>query len=331
MVTTIQSPTESFRALEHGSSRHGWDLIVIGDEPGPQPDDYRHGLLFTLDAQMNLPFSLGRLLPKRHYSRKNIGYLIAALKGCEIIVETDDDNFPLAEFWRERSATLSAEMITASGWYNVYQEFSRELLWPRGMPLQFATAPNPGLVHRRLQAHARAPIQQGLANGDPDVDSVYRMLIGKSMTFDDRSPVVLGHGTWCPFNSQNTTWFREAFPLMYLPSTCTFRMTDIWRSFIAQRIAWARGLGVAFTNASVRQDRNQHDLLRDFADEVPGFLRNAFIAESLSGIRDSDLRGDIGDALIHCYEVLCSHRIFDENEMQLVQAWVEDLRKMPRA
>ena len=34
--------------------------------------------------------------------------------------------------------------------------------------------------------------------------------------------------------------------LMYLPSTCTFRMTDIWRSLIAQRCLWELGQGVVF-------------------------------------------------------------------------------------
>jgi hypothetical protein len=30
-------------------------------------------------------------------------------------------------------------------------------------------------------------------------------------------------------------------PLLYLPSHCCFRMTDIWRSFIAQRCLWELG------------------------------------------------------------------------------------------
>ena len=63
---------------------------------------------------------------------------------------------------------------------------------------------------------------------DPDVDAVYR-LTRKTPLFFDRAaePVVLASDTWTPFNSQNTLFYREAFPLLYLPCHVSFRMTDI--------------------------------------------------------------------------------------------------------
>ena len=47
-------------------------------------------------------------------------------------------------------------------------------------------------------------------------------------------------------------------------------MTDIWRSFVAQRIAWTNNWSVLFDEPTVWQERNEHDLMRDFRDEVPG-------------------------------------------------------------
>jgi hypothetical protein len=63
--------------------------------------------------------------------------------------------------------------------------------------------------------------------------------------------VALGAGAWSPFNSQNTAWYPKAYPLLYLPSYCSFRMTDIWRSFVAQRIAWENGWAVLFKSPDV--------------------------------------------------------------------------------
>src|SRR5438270_335676 len=74
------------------------------------------------------------------------------------------------------------------------------------------------------------PIQQGLADENPDVDAIYRLAFPLPLTFRTDRRIALGGSAWCPFNSQNTTWTREAFPLLYLPSYCSFRMTDIWRS-----------------------------------------------------------------------------------------------------
>src|ERR1700691_4694073 len=88
-------------------------------------------------------------------------------------------------------------------------------------------------------------------------------------------------GACCPFNSQNTTWFKEAFPLLYLPYYCSFRMTDIWRSFVAQRIAWTCGWPVLFHQSTMRQERNDHNLMNDFRDEISGYNNNALICNSL--------------------------------------------------
>jgi hypothetical protein len=108
-----------------------------------------------------------------------------------------------------------------------------------------------------------------LADHSPDVDAVWRLVLDRPFCFDKGESLYLAPGTWCPFNSQSTWWWPEAYPLLYLPSFCTFRMTDIWRSFVAQRCLWAVGQGVAFHASEVAQARNQHNLMRDFEDEVP--------------------------------------------------------------
>ena len=39
---------------------------------------------------------------------------------------------------------------------------------------------------------------------------------------------------YSPFNSQNTIWFKEIFPLLYLPVSCSMRATDIIRGLVAR-------------------------------------------------------------------------------------------------
>jgi hypothetical protein len=104
-------------------------------------------------------------------------------------------------------------------------------------------------------------------------------------------------------------------------------MTDIWRSFVAQRIAWENGWAVLFHEPTVWQERNEHNLLRDFRDEVPGYLHNAAIAEALGGL---DLRAGpahLGENLLVCYEKLVALGLVGAEELGLLAAWVEDLRR----
>lgn len=194
---------------------------------------------------------------------------------------------------------------------------------PEDFPLEFLNDRSDVSQRAALQ---HCPLQQGMANDNPDVDAVYRMTSVLPITFEMPDNVALAANAWCPFNSQNTTWFKEAFPLMYLPSFCSFRMTDIWRSFIAQRIAWTCNWSLMFHGPTVYQERNEHNLLRDFEEEIPGYLNNANICATLSEL---DLRTGvehIPENLLRCYKAMVHHKWIDnEKELDLLENWIEAL------
>ena len=169
-----------------------------------------------------------------------------------------------------------------------------------------------------------APIQQGLANGSPDVDAVWRLLLDKEVTFRAGESISLPQGAWCPFNSQSTWWFPDAYPLMYLPSFVSFRMTDIWRSFVAQRCLWALGLGVVFHGPEMFQDRNPHNLMRDFEQEIPGYLSNDRIRVLLEELPLREGVDAVNSNLHRCYEALVTAEIVPTNEIPLLEAWLQD-------
>ena len=170
------------------------------------------------------------------------------------------------------------------------------------------------------------PIQQGLADENPDVDAIYRLILPLPFDFEDGT-VVLDKGVWCPFNSQNTTFWRPAFPLLYLPFHCSFRMTDIWRSFVAQRIGWENGWRLMFHGSTVFQERNEHDLMRDFAEEVPGYLNNEKIRRTLEDLALKGGEANLGDDLMTCYRALIAMEVVGKEEEALLAAWNEDFAK----
>ena len=193
-----------------------------------------------LETQRATGLAYADLCPEAHYARKNIGYLIAMQAGVPLIVETDDDNLPASGFFAPRVREQRVSTAQACGWVNVYRYFAEGTTWPRGLPLdEIMRAPAP---YDSLAVDvADCPIQQGLADDNPDVDAVYRPCQPLPVRFRRDRRLALGRDAWCPFNSQNTAWWPDAYPLLYLPATCSFRMTDIWRSFVAQRIAWVNG------------------------------------------------------------------------------------------
>lgn len=301
---------------------------MVGDKKGPASYDLEGVEFLSLAAQLESEFDLARKLPIGHYARKNVGYLAAIKQGASSIYETDDDNAPL-ENWEPRAETLRAVALEQTGWVNVYRAFTEERIWPRGFPLDALSdsfSKVPSLAEETIPV--QAPIQQGLVNNSPDVDAIWRLVMDRPFDFQAGPSVLLPRGAWCPFNSQSTWWFPVAYPLMYLPSFCSFRMTDIWRSFIAQRCLWELDLGIVFHAAEVVQDRNEHDLMRDFNDEVPGYLRNRELAVRLEGLNLARGPDAVGANLMTCYEDLVKAEFFPEKELELVNAWLADLNKV---
>jgi hypothetical protein len=327
VVTSIAAPNKVMNDIALGCIANGMQFIVIGDVPSPEDFHIEGCMFYSLAMQETSGFQFARLCPTRHYARKNIGYLVAMSQGSSIIVETDDDNFPAKAFWDDRQLKHKAPVVTGTGWVNMYRYFTKSRIWPRGFDLRSIDREVP--AYEKLPVRqVSCPIQQGLADDNPDVDAIYRLVMPLPVKFSPDRRAILGEGAWCPFNSQNTAWWSEAFPLMYLPAYCSFRMTDIWRSFVAQRIAAANGWGILFHEATVRQERNEHDLMRDFRDEVPGYLNNDAIMVALEALPIQSGTSNIGANMRLCYAKLAEMKLVGPQEMQLLEAWLGDVAEL---
>ncbi|ORE89147.1 hypothetical protein ATO7_04690 [Oceanococcus atlanticus] len=326
VVTTINAPNPVMRDLLSACQKSGVDFVIVGDRKSPTDFSLPGATYMDIEAQHTAFGAFSQQLPLGHYARKNVGYLHALRDGAKWIVETDDDNFPLGNFLDHPEAG-SARVLSAKNdhaWLNVYDYFAPTApVWPRGLPLDRVLGCDQVDEH---QASNAPVLVQGLAQDNPDVDAVFRLTRPLPVRFaEEATAVVLSENVWCPFNSQNTWWQRRLAPLMYLPSYCSFRMTDIWRSFVAQRCLWAQGLQVTFVAPSVRQERNEHDLMRDFADEVPGYLHNDRIRERLSAL---SLSGDMHTDLLSCYQALVGEGLVDSAEVPLVKSWLDELSRL---
>ena len=324
VVTTINPPTKAIERISALVRSSGWRCIVVGDRK--TPDGWRcDGIDYlSYDDQQRRYGALSTLLPANHYCRKNIGYLYAAEHGADVILETDDDNIPGEGFGAEPQRRLSADVVGDTRWANVYGHFTDRLIWPRGNPLD--TVHTAGRIIE-TGSTVDAPVQQFLADGDPDVDAIYRLLFKEPLDFSDRPPVALARGTWCAFNSQNTLFFRDAFDLLYLPCHVSFRMTDIWRSFVAQAALWAGGKQVVFRSATVVQERNQHDLMKDFRDEVDGLLHNDRIARCLEQMLAATKSSEYAQLATEGWQRLLNESILQPEEIAVFAEWSDRMAR----
>lgn len=311
VITTVNKPT---KAVEKLYEHFGHNLIIVGDKKTPQGWNH-HGVVPIRNS--NKIYA-----PDNHYSRKNLGYLVAMQNGATSILSTDDDNIPNYN-WKMRGGSGKCDMINAGGWFNVYRYFDAPTMWPRGFPLNRAIGENYASID--FSVEYKSSIQQGMADGEADVDAIYRFLFKGKASFVNYKSVLLHPNTWCPFNSQTTWFFPRAYALMYLPIYANFRCTDIWSSFVGQRCLWELGEGVTFHSPSeVFQDRNEHDLMEDFKDEIQGYLKNDKIVEILGSAKLKQGDEFVCENMFTCYHALVSEGILPPEELISLNQWLED-------
>lgn len=315
VITTIsQGLTEG---LIRFSKIEGSRLILVGDKKSPAKYDIDAEYL-DIEKQNTLFGDLSRALPVNHYTRKNLGYAFAINEGFSIIAESDDDNIPY-DYWQGTLLLNEYDKVVVSPEMpNIYSLFTKEKIWPRGFPLELISAKQEIVTKTK---NLKIGVWQGLANQEADVDAVYRLVIGKEITFDEGKRFVLDRGVVSPFNSQNTLWFKGSFAFLYLPCTVSFRYTDILRSFVAQFGLWARGLHLGFLSPTCYQDRNPHNLLADFKDEIVMYLETVNVFEVLKTC-SSELTGSDNDLLV-MYKALHKVGIVKEEELVIVVKWLE--------
>lgn len=332
VVTTVQEPTESMFKWLEVLDYFQTPLVVVGDKKGPWAYPIKNGAFLTwadTQAAGNEFHLLAAGLPDNSYVRKMHGYLHAMKGGAMCIYETDDDNAPLSS-WSPRLPFVSSVRAKGNDWTNAYSLYDNRNIWPRGFPpakLKDEDAMVP-LWQDKTPVGRYSPVQQGLANGAPDVDALWRLTIGEEpFEFRHTGNYEIAPGSFAPFNSQSTWWWPEAFTLMYLPVTVPWRATDIWRSLVAQRILWERDRSVTFVGPEVFQDRNEHDLLKDFEEEQLVYLKVAEAAEALRNVQLTNYVSHRSN-MVDCYRALVDVGAVDHEELRYLHDWLRDVKEI---
>jgi len=320
VITTINYPTEAVKLISNLPDNK---LIVVGDMKTPGDWYCENSIFIPVENKFISRYSINKALPYNHYCRKMLGYLYAMDEGAEAIIDTDDDNIP-----KHRNGFPALEgiydcVMENKGFINVYKYFTDQFIWPRGLPLRLINDKNFFDNNSIIKKYVKIGIWQGLADEDPDVDAIYRLIFDKPCFFKERNPLVLLKHTISPFNSQNTMFRRELFPLLYLPTTVTFRFTDILRSLVAQPIMWLYGYNLGFVSATVVQKRNPHDYHLDFISEIPMYIYTEKVIEIVKDFISGNK--SIIDNLYNVYLELKNKGIVKSEEMHTLECWIKDI------
>lgn len=319
IITTINKPTETI--LKH-INNPDYDVIIVGDNK--TPDDYMRLKCIYLDvaAQKNLFPELSELLPYNHYCRKNLGYLYAIKKGYTTIYETDDDNIPYDNF----DSILhykDTQMITEqnSVWINIFKYFTNSAhIWPRGFPLSLLKNEPNYLIRPTDKTPS---IINGLVENDPDVDALFRLICTHqdSIKWDKTNSVLIDNRNVCVFNTQNTFWLNpHIFACLLIPCSVSFRYCDILRGIINNIILKRTGNYMMYASPNVRQNRNEHNLMSDFASEYEMYIHNETILKYI----ENDIADitSVKELMLQIYNNLLANKVITKIDIDILHKWL---------
>jgi hypothetical protein len=273
VCTSINPPTEAIRRYD---SMPDWTLVVVGDRKTPADYRLERGVYVGPDAQHNMAPALSDAIGWNCIQRRNFGFLVAKEMGAELIAVVDDDNIPLAHWGvdvRVGRETTVTEYDPVDPAFDPVGATNYPHLWHRGFPLEYIPTRN---YEKKTQTTVVPMVQADFWNGDPDIDAICRMEHRPECDFDDTGFPFTSTRPG-PFNSQNTFIHVDLLPDYFL-FPHVGRMDDIWASYYVQ----ALGHRVMYGRATVYQDRNVHDLVRDMKAEYLGYENNRRLVDALA-------------------------------------------------
>ncbi len=334
----------------------GWCLVVVFDKHSTptfntgwnEGEGHKAVVLLTPDDQKDMKKAFIDRLPWNTFGRKNIGYIYAIMHGAHVIWDFDDDN--MLKFWLTGAAPPGAPSLDAtvpeSGnqeievrepdghqWptYNPYPALGAPThpSWPRGLPLDDIKVPNHNdmpLKTVKMKASSLG-VLQSLAEHEPDVDAIFRLTMPIPFMFkrlSETKHLMMPLGSFTPYNAQATLHFRASFFSMYLPITVTGRVSDIWRSYVSQRLFRDVGLRVGFmARPLVIQDRNLHSNIADFTAEIHLYTRAKQLVEFLNTWKGTG--ESVAARTEELWIALYEREYFELEDVKLVQLWLQTL------
>ena len=282
----------SSEAVHRQVRMHDWCLVIVLEKEPSDTYDTRwfegEGnkavVVLTPDNTKDIGDNeFVKASPWNYNGRKNIGYYYAITHGANTIWDFDDEN--MLKFWIPGAAPPGAPSIDGSlpegdedvdvdvlepnahkyPTWNPYPAMGAPALpsWPRGLPLDDAMNENCNNVELKSTTITKSSIAvlQSLSDHQPDADALYQAIMPFPLYFKKREmkPVMVPPFSMTPYNERATLHFKVGFWALFLPTTMERELSDIWRSYIAQRLFWEVGLRVGVTGRPlVVHDKNIH-------------------------------------------------------------------------
>jgi hypothetical protein len=232
------------------------------------------------------------VIPDRCHAETSFGFLLAYEERPDIILELDDDTYPVPRnpiIGRHVGSIGNHECPTvrcSGGWYNTLKnlQLSASNIFPRGHP--YDTTVRCTEYDWSTDA-SEIVLNMGLWVGNPDLDALTILSRGgldgrcdvKSIAIK-KNQLVIGKGTYFALCSMNAAFKPEivpAFYQLYMNYMGVDRFDDIWSGIFLKKVTDHLGVNVSIGAPMVRHNKRPRDVFRDLRAELDGMAMNEIL------------------------------------------------------
>eukprot|EP00965_Chrysotila_dentata_P106720 3525194-Pleurochrysis_carterae.AAC.1 len=165
--------------------------------------------------------------------------------------------------------------------------------------------------------------------------AVSKLSFEANLTFPpSTSGILIPQGSYAPFHSAAALFTQRALGALLLPMTVASEVSDVWRSYAAQRIFRATGLQLAFVNGGVSRSNvvvtlnASADLEAALLAEVPLHIQTRELLSLIDRWTCSASRPTVASCMQQLWFNLHMHNFLGRADVELVGFWFKELTSM---
>jgi hypothetical protein len=233
------------------------------------------------------------LFPYNDAHRRLLGLIYIRFMNPKRVIFIDDDNYVSNNVDFLKGHEIVGKTVTDYGiyntskWPNIYEfvETDKNIpIFPRGFPWSQRNEKNFKFSLRKIK-NKTVIANCGFILGDPDIDAVSRLFWKiKVNKIKSKKNILIEKGMYCPFNDQNTCIDGKTSILYYKPLSAG-RNSDIWTSYIYNKVSAIHGDVISYGMPHLTQIRNIHDYWKDFDLEKQHNISTDYFISLLMNIK----------------------------------------------
>jgi len=287
------------------------------------------------------------IIPERCHAEISFGYLIAYEEGADVIIEIDDDVYPvenndiILDHLYNLDNTLGMKVNSSNKWYNTLENlflYFNAQLYPRGYP--YGIRRNKVEYTWRMEG-GECSLNMGLWIGCLDLDALtlilYSALDGRFYVKNGglkRRKVIVDKGTYFPVCSMNTSFKREIIPAfyqLYMNFNGVDRYDDIWSGVFLKKIVDHLGDKMCLGAPLVYHDKRPRNVFSDLVKEIRGLELNEILWKLVNKVEiDGKTYLDAYRSLIeklnrktHYHNIINNYKKIINIQLEKMMLWTE--------